>query len=254
MLPAIRSIRPGRTVLLLSWAAVSLLLPLPAEAQLRFSVVEGATNMQISERVLAEAYQRLGMSFQLERYPGARSLRNVDSGFVDGEVSRLGGLEKTHPNLLRVAVAVNQLEAVAFSRDIDVRVQGWASLKPYRVGIRRGVAFAERGTAAAGIETQTVDSVEQLFHLLQAGRVDLVVLARINGLEAIEVLGDPRIHPLDPPVESFPLFHYLHAHHRDLVPRLTTVLKQMAKEGRIRQIREDFILQRFGTSTPGLMP
>jgi len=222
------------------------MLPLPAEAQLRFSVVEGAVNMQVSERVLTEAYQRLGMGFELEAYPGVRSLRSADNGFVDGELSRQGGLEKTHPNLLRVPVAINQLEAVVFTKGLAFRVHGWASLKPYRVGIRRGVAFAENGTAGAGITAQTVDGVGQLFRLLMADRVDLVVLARMNGLEAVEALGATDIHPLDPPLESFPLFHYLHMSHRDLVPKLTAVLKQMAQEGRIRQIREDVIAQRFG--------
>lgn len=217
----------------------------PAEAQLRFSVVESAVNMQVSERVLSEAYARLGMSFVLEAYPGVRSLRSADSGFVDGELSRQGGLEKTHPDLVRVPVAVNQLEAVVFTRGLAFQVRGWTSLKPYRVGIRRGVAFAENGTASAGITAQTVDGVEQLFRLLMADRVDLVVLARLNGLEAIEALGAKDIHPLDPPVESVPLFHYLHIHHRDLVPKLTDVLNQMAQKGRIRQIREDFIAQRF---------
>jgi len=243
-----------RRALLALWLAGLGLLPPHAFAQLRFSVVEGATNMRVSERVLTEAYQRLGMSFQLEHYPGLRSLRTAENGYVDGELSRQGGLEKTHPNLLRVPVPVNKLEAVAFTRTVNFPVRGWASLKPYRVGIRRGVNFAERGTAAAGIETHTVDGVDQLLRLLLAGRVDLVVLARINGLEAIEVLGDTGIHPLDPPVESFPLFHYLHVHHRALLPKITAVLEQMAQEGRIQQIREDFILQRFGTTRPGLIP
>jgi polar amino acid transport system substrate-binding protein len=143
-------------------------------------------------------------------------------------------------------VAVNQLEAVAFTKHLVFRVHGWESLKPYRVGIRRGVAFAERGAAGAGIAVQTVDGVEQLFRLLMADRVDLIVLARMNGLETIASLGATDIHPLDPPVESFPMFHYLHIHHRDLVPKLTAVLQQMAQEGRIREIREDVITQRFG--------
>jgi len=226
--------------------ACLLALSAPVWAQLRFSVVEGATNMQISQRVLAEAYQQLGMGFEVDAYPGMRSLRNADQGLVDGELSRQGGLETTHPNLLRVPVPINQLEAVAFTRARDFRVRGWQSLKPYRVGIRRGVTFAEEGAKAAGIDVQTVDSVEQLFRLLLANRVDVIVVARMNGLEALQLLGNTDIHTLAPPVESFAMYHYLHTRHRALVPRLTAILQKMAKAGRIHRIREDFITQQFG--------
>ncbi|QID18625.1 transporter substrate-binding domain-containing protein [Nitrogeniibacter mangrovi] len=232
---------------LLALLCATLMLPaLAARAQMRFSVVEDAVLMQISERVLQEAYRQIGLSFELEAYPGARSLRYAEAGFVDGEVARLGGLEKTHPTLLRVPVAINRLEAVAFTRDVQLSVHGWPSLKPYRVGIRRGVPFAERAAKRYGLDSQIADSVEQLFRLLDAGRVDVVVVSRLNGLEALDALGDTGVQALSPPVDSFPLFHYLHARHRDLLPAITAALRKMDGTGRIRQIRETFIAQRFG--------
>ncbi|BBO72067.1 hypothetical protein DSCA_59970 [Desulfosarcina alkanivorans] len=94
----------------------------------------------------------------------------------------------------------------------------------------------------------TVNSNESLFKILGARRVDIIVITRVNGLEVMQQLKIPGIRPLEPPIESYPLYHYRHKKNRHLMPEITAALEEMEKEGLIKKIRARFIAERFGGS------
>jgi len=70
----------------------------------------------IGEKVLNEAYQRLGINMQIKKFPAERALYTSNSGLVDGELCRVEGLDKTYTNLIRIPVAVSKVEHVIFSK------------------------------------------------------------------------------------------------------------------------------------------
>lgn len=233
----------------LAMAALTLSGTHAANAQLTLAGVDQAPNVHIVKRVLDEAYARSGRSFALELYPPARSVRRANAGTVDGELFRLAGLEADFPNLVRVPVPVDRIEAVAFTDGKPFKVRGWESLKPYRVGIRRGIRFAEQGVASVdGLSVQAVASVDQLFGLLEHGRVDVIVLSRLSGLSALAERPRSVVTPLEPPLQTYPVYHYLHRRNEALVPALTEALTTMQRDGRIRQIRRDYIRAHFGSA------
>jgi len=63
--------------------------------------------------------------------------------------------------------------------------EGWAGLTDYRVGMVRGMKHAEWGLR--DIESVvTVNVTEQLFGMLEYGRIDIAVTSRVSGLYFIK--------------------------------------------------------------------
>jgi polar amino acid transport system substrate-binding protein len=98
------------------------------------------------------------------------------------------------------------------------------------------------------MKTRVVNSDRELFDLLENDIVDLVVISRINALTLRGEGAGDGIRTVEPPIESFPLYHYLHRKNQHLAPRLTAALKAMEKEGFIQRVRARFIAEMEGRS------
>ncbi len=206
--------------------------------RLTFATFEGSPGQEMSALILEEAYASLGIEIEVLRYPGLRSLKIANEGDVDGELSRVKAFEQDYPNLIPVPAPVNQLRASVFSKNREIELRGWESLRGYTIGITRGMRFAERG--ADGMTIIRANSHEQLFQLLDKGRVDVVINPFVNGLVIIKKLKLEGIHALEPPLVHIDLYHFLHKRHLALVPRITDSLRQMDASGRINEIRNQF--------------
>lgn len=182
-------------------------------------------------QIMAEAYRRIGHTMELQFAPLERSLIIADGGKVDGELYRMEGLEKLYPNLRRVPAPLVRADFMVFARKgLPLRVDGWESLRPYVVGYVIGVKAIERGMPA-GFNTNAVPDEEQLFLILDRGRVD-VVISEINvGQEIVSRLGFHNNTMLQPPLMSIYLYHYVHVRNERLIPQLTTALQHMRAEG-----------------------
>jgi len=221
--------------------------PLYAAEELIFSAIENSDNTLISGEVITEAYRRIGIEMEIKEYPGTRALHFSNQGKTDGELFRISGINVNHPNLLMVSVPINRLEGVVYAKKTEFQINGWDSLRPYKIGIRRGIKFTQSGSE--GMNVQTVPSDESLFEILDQGRVDVIVLARLNGLRAMQKMKLTDTRALEPPVESYPLYHYLHKKNGYLIPKLTAALQEMEKEGLMQKIREEYIAEHYSVSS-----
>ena len=71
-------------------------------------VITGVQNMyltKISEPILREAYQQLGIQITVKLAPGERALNEANSGRWDGDLNRKAGLEKKYRNLIMIPVS-----------------------------------------------------------------------------------------------------------------------------------------------------
>jgi polar amino acid transport system substrate-binding protein len=209
-----------------------------------FTTVENSTHSNIGESVLLEAYKRLNISIRANYVPAKRALHISNSGEVDGELHRVDGVSAIWQDLIQVPVAINCIKATAFSIDHQFEVNGWESLKPYSVGVRRGVIFSWVG--ARGLDVTTVNNNQQLFGMLAAGRTDVIVVSLLNGLKTLESGSYKDIMVLTPSIELYPLYHYLHVRHKDLIPELIQVLQDMRAEGVIATKRKTYLLNNHG--------
>jgi len=229
-----------RVIIIILLSLLTIKISIYAQDKLVLSRSYGPITM-ISERVVSEAYNRLGIQVQIEKFPSERSITESNNGKVDGEVSRISGIDDIYSNLIMVPVMVNWFDIVVFTKDIKSSVTGWDSLKPYTIGIKIGTKFAEMGTK--GMTVSPVSTSEQLFLMLDFRRTDVVVMSRVTGLFEIKQLQLQGIRILEPPLSKKKLYHYIHKKHKSIIPALTKVLQDMETEGRIEEIREQAITE-----------
>lgn len=224
----------GRIVLavvILLWQAP----PLHAQSPLTLNTFAGPPlstpdHAGYYDRILLEAFQRLGVTVTIGHLPAERSLLNANSGIDDGDFVRIPGLEKKYPNLLMVPEKLDDFEFVAFTRHLTLRTTGWPSLTPYHVGIVRGWKILEENLAGVR-ELTAAKNQEQLFLLLKNGRIDVAVYARNEGHGLLRRLGITDAMALSPPLAVRPMHLYLHKKHASLVAPLAVVLKAMKNDG-----------------------
>ncbi len=92
-----------------------------------------------ADRVLAEAFKRVGYKLETVQLPGERAIFNANRGLADGDLLRISGLEKKYPNLIKVPEKVMDLDMVLFTKNKrDFKVKGWSSLTTESITIIRG--------------------------------------------------------------------------------------------------------------------
>lgn len=187
------------------------------------------------ELILIEAYRKLGISIRIRRFPAERALKLANQGKVDGEVQRIDAIKDLYPNLIQVRPPINVLQAGVFAKSVNFEIKGWRSLSPYRIGLVRGIKFAEASTQ--GMNRSIVSSYTNLFRMLDKGHVDLVVVPRKNGIFYLNQVGPRGVLELQPPVTSYKLFHYLHRKNIELAPQISMALEDMESSGESDAIR-----------------
>ncbi len=231
-------------------ASAILLVTVPftahASEKLEFSSIK-STLSDIAFKVLEEAYGRINIEIELIPYPVLRSLRSSSTGLVDGELFKIKGLEKKYPNLIMLPVPITTVDSMIIGKKGPVPFTGWQSLAPLRIGIYRGVLFTKKKTAKAGCtKVFEIETHDQIFKMLEHDRIDIAILTRIACLKLIKKFGPTDIKLIEPPLETFPVYHYLNKKHFKIIPKLTEELEEMQKEGRIKQIRKEIIQREFG--------
>ncbi len=193
----------------------------------------------ISEVIIREAYRRMGIDVIIKKYPAERALQLANQGTVDGEVQRIDGIASKYPNLIQIYPPINYIKGVVFSKSVDFEVEGWESLRPYKIGIIRGIKFAERHTADMNV--LSASDYKTLFNMLDKKRFEIIVSPSLNGKYQIKQLGVKGLRELSPAIMRFELFHYVHKKHKNLVPALSKTLQAMKDAGELEEIRRHVI-------------
>lgn len=183
-----------------------------------------------AERILRKAYRNIGYGVVFHPLPSKRALAEAAAGKFDGEIVRVDGVSKKYPSLIKVPTPYLQMTAFAYSKIYSGTViSSWADLKGFRIGIKRGVLFAEIETK--GMNVYRVDTSTDLFRLLNAGRVDFVIenefiaqltLKENSNLNAIKKVGGS--------IYSAPLFHYLHCSQHHVASLLDSEFQRLLEE------------------------
>ncbi len=214
------------------------LSPLFVTNKIVLSVIQEMPLNTIGKTILDGAYARLGYKVEYKEYPGKRALIESNSGRNDGELFRKEGMEQFFPNLIRIPVAINEFNGTVVTKNSKIEVAGWNSLKPYKIGVLRGLKFAETGSE--GMQRIFGENKRELVELLDKGVIDLFVLDKYSSIAIVKKNKQKGFVMLNPPVESIELFHYVHKSNQELVEKLTTVLLEMKNSGTIDRAVTDF--------------
>jgi ABC-type amino acid transport substrate-binding protein len=224
-------------VLTLLWIGIA-----SAQQPLKFTQIVDTPDQAIGAAIVKAAYEKLGIPVEFEILPGKRALTESSEGRADGEVHRIFEIGNAYPTLLRVPTPINYIEPSAFSKKHNFEVTDCAALQGYQIGVVQGVKHSQLCTQ--GMENVFVgDDLTGVMRMLDAGRIDLLITARINGLLLAKELGLGAIKPLSPPLSRLWVYHYLHERHKDLVPTIDAVFKAMQESGELETLREQAVQQ-----------
>lgn len=220
---------------------ITLLLSVLGSANAETPLITVSTNntprdRQALQELSTEAFRRAGLEFRMVSLPSERSLYSANAGEVDGEGLRVAGLTSQYPNLLQVPERFVGVSFVAFAKDATISVdKGWESLKPLRVAFITGWKMFEANANGAR-SVNKVEKPEQMFRMLESGRVDVALYTRADGLALSRSLGLSAIAPLSPPLKDVDMYLYLNKKHEAAVPKIAQALRDMKSDGTYNRI------------------
>lgn len=177
---------------------------------------------------LTEAYGRIGLPIETKAFPPARSVEMANRGEVDAEASRVPDAMGEMKDLIAVPEPLGQSETFAFTTGAVISIDGWESLRPYRLCVVLGDLITMKRTA--GMRRETTHDLASEFRMLQKGRCEVAIADGAAWLTIdSQHLGPFRM--MDTPVQSFPVFHYVNRRHADLVQPLAQAFRDLQQEG-----------------------
>ncbi|MEH6627525.1 MAG: hypothetical protein V7739_13870 [Motiliproteus sp.] len=246
-----------RLLLITALCALSLPAAVSAEQEPKQEVVMGYGEPAHSyqgrwlQMVYREAFSRIGIHMKYQYLPYNRLSVSVDSGGVDGELSRPYDYGFYHPNLVRIepAHAVDMLCGISI--DSGLKIEGWQSLNGpgYRIDFLSGDEKSH--TRLLGIidpdRLTNVPHVSSAMSRLLHDRSDLFI---VNKQAVLHILQQRRYQDVQVynagNMESVSSHAYLHQRHRHLVPRLQQTLMAMKEEGLLEQYQRMALGQVIG--------
>lgn len=199
------------------------------------SAIENEQTHAIAEKVLFEAYRRIGYRVVFDYLPAQRALEWANRGITDGDAARIRGTEKNFSNLIPVPTPVMEFQGVAFTKNIIRPINSWEDLRNLKIGVIRGIQYSTIGTR--GMQAFFAKDMTHLFKLLDLGRIDVAVAVLEAGqVEISRNFKNSGIHTGGAPLYSAPLYHFLNVRHADIVNKLESALNEMEKQGVIEKI------------------
>lgn len=218
-------------VLLLALCCFSANLFATTTPVLRFSVGEKHPMIPLAEQVLQTAYHRIGYNIEIIELPGGRANSEARYGTLDGELFRGIYLEDLATNVIRIPVSIATGKMMAFSTNKNIQINGWQSLKNYRLG---GL-IRLKGTVPddPSLNITYIKNPELLFKMLERGRIEVAIAPVRIGAYFMAKMNLENVVMLTPPIREDNLYHYLSQKHADMVLPLTNMLKQMKDSGEL---------------------
>lgn len=220
----------------LSAALLALAVPgaMAAEA-LVITAVNKTGASAVAARLLSEIYRRAGLALKIEVLPAPRASLMALSDKADGELMRIATYGQTYPQLVRVDPAFYRVGVRGYSLPgRNASVQSRDDLKHYSVGSIRGMAYVQELTEHHPALT-LVQNPTQLFRMLTAGRLDVVLCTTLAAQSAQAELGVKDLE-VSPDLARFELHHYLHERRKALAPRISDVIRRMRDSGELEQL------------------
>ena len=228
-----------RLVLVLAGAASLAATPMVLAQSLNLASNENAIGQAVAAKLLTDIYKKAGLSAQITPMPAARANAMALAGEKDGEVARIPAYFAKNTTLFKVEPGYYYLTTGAFAKaDKGVTIASKDDLKKYKVGIVRGIAHAEAATEGLpGL--QVTSSYDQLYQMLDAGRIDVAIDEGINGPVTLKKLGLKGITQVGE-IARLDLFNVLVPTKKDLAPKISAAIKALKDSGELAKLTKRY--------------
>lgn len=187
--------------------------------------------------LINEIFRRSGDTVSIRHLPSERSITDANLGKSDGEFARTAGMGIRYPKLVMVPEPLADFRFSIFTRDPDIQINSWRDLAEYRVAFITGWKILEDYVLKAA-ELHTVNEEAALFQMLEADRIDLFIYNDRRGQRYIQKNSLGGIYILPKPLTSRKMYLYLHTRHRDKIPAIVKILRQIKSDGTYQRLQE----------------
>jgi len=198
--------------------------------------IKGLIEQEVGRLIIPEIYKKLNIQVTITPLPGKRAQLKATTGDKDGEIMRIWTYGEENPTTIRVPTPYYYLETMAFlKKDSGVVINSKADLTKYRLVKVRGVKHTNNLTKGFP-NVHDLNSTENMMKFLLKKRADVALTNTVDGLLVLKKLGVTNIVPLEKPLVVLDLYHYIHEDHKDLVPKVDAVIKEMKASGELDTI------------------
>jgi len=194
--------------------------------------ISAAYSMQPFSPALEKVVRSAGFSPHITFYPGERSFRMLTNGDVDAEFTRTKPAIASIQEHVSLVGPIACVEGVAFSRtDGAIHISNVQDLQNLKVGIpsvhKTALIFSEKNR----LNVEIVPKRESVFLMLNAGRIDVAIDARLDGHIVLqnEKL-DGKISETGPVLFSEPTYMVINNRHKDWAARLQKTFDLVIRE------------------------
>jgi polar amino acid transport system substrate-binding protein len=165
---------------------------------------------------------------EIQNLPKERCLYNLNNGYIDGDVSRINGLENIYKSIIPVPENTMTATFGLYSFKPIKPDFNWDNLKEKNVAYIRGWKIFDLNVPKSSYITK-VKSLNQLFELLEKQRIDYFLYGNVFGFNELYETQNMKLkfHKL----AQKDMFIYLNNKHKNLVPKLSEALIEMKKNG-----------------------
>tara|TARA_B100000614_G_scaffold76554_1_gene68430 strand:+ start:331 stop:1050 length:720 start_codon:yes stop_codon:yes gene_type:complete len=182
------------------------------------------------DRLLTAACARIGRSVQIEHYPSERGLIQADRGRVDGEFARTAAVADGYHNLIVVPEPLSVFRFVAVGPPGRPLPTTFGELSDLHVAYINGWKIYE-DTVSRYRSLTIVENEEQLFAVLRAGRVDVVLYSRYRAAAWSQRHPEVPLAIADTALATRDMHLLLHRSRSDLVPEIDAALRALRDDG-----------------------
>lgn len=192
------------------------------------------------DTLINKIFEKNGLILHASVFPSNRSLKYLNSGVIDGDMGRIGGLQNTYENIIQIPEKILEVEYSVFAKIKFDTSSGWDSIRGYKVGYLFGWEIIDENVPE---DTKVIKtrSFEQLLHLLENDRIDLFIYNKVLGQYFLDKKQKNNI-ALSPPLAKQNMYIYLNKKYKNLVPEITQSLRELKSDGTYQNLYNEYLL------------
>lgn len=172
----------------------------------------------------------MGYSVEYLSHPSLRSIKDVNSGELDGDLPRTKAILGSYKNIIFVNVPINNQKFYVYSKYENIYLK-YKNLENKNIGITFGSTISKQviGKNVKKSNISELKDITSLKDMLISDRVDLLFLPESLGKALMETFPKEKIRKSDKPFESIDFYLVLNKKHKNLKEKIETELKKQLK-------------------------
>jgi len=213
-----------------------------AQESLRLNNPFNSPEAEFMESIWKEVAKRNNITLIIQKIPYKRSLINVNSGIDDADVARILDISKYYPNLVTVPESIYNLEIVALTNKVGLNIKKLEDLKPYHVGIIRGMKIAKLKMVDVNPKS-LIEATDYngLLNLLTKGRIDVAFVDKMGIIKEVLKSQTEDYYLKTSPLISVKLYMQLNKKFKKYVVLFEQTLRSIKNDGTYQKYFDKYI-------------